>query len=188
MSRTQEQIAVMQASLEGKRVEAMALPQGDWKPFDPELGWNWQHFDYRLIPARPEPAEPRTWELAVSPLVNSSMFIASSKPGSADRTMSEANGWSFIRVTEIPPGWKLVPPVAGRPPLEGATKPPDGFEYWGVGPLTHRPDDDDEFDCAFMGISGDSWTVGGQGCYDTYHYAIRRNTALHAANFGEVPG
>lgn len=105
MSRTQEQIAVMQASLEGKPIECR-IREKEGDPWDevPDPVWNWSDYDYRVAA---EPAKPRTWELAISQGSGSARVV---EPGDSPSKLA----WEIVRVVECPPGWKLVPPDKSR--------------------------------------------------------------------------
>jgi hypothetical protein len=82
-------------------------------------------------------------------------------------------------------GTPLPKVPVGVPPLTGEFA---DFEYWGVGPLTNPPPTSmgSSWDIAAILVSrGGGWMCGWNGCSSGYHYAIRRGTALHAANFKE---
>jgi len=63
--------------------------------------------------------------------------------------------------------------------------PPEGFDYWGRGPLPHQANKTGGPD--IEAIPNDlihGWESGFEGGSYSLHYAIRRGTELHRLNFG----
>jgi len=69
-------------------------------------------------------------------------------------------------------------------PQQQIPAPPEGFEYFGVGPLNCIPDDKSYDIAAVTQRPNDNWETGFQG-YSSDHYAIRVGTELHRLNFEE---
>lgn len=108
---TAEQIAVMQAHVEGKRIEFTCPPDGtDWLTLEPNLtpSWNWESYTYRVAEER-----PREWELAISRGDGSARVV---EPG--ESTPSKL-AWETVRVTELPDGWEVR-----------RKEEPDGWRYF----------------------------------------------------------
>ena len=131
----------------------------------------------------PEPApEPRTLYVVLSSKGN--VLDYSFEPISEDVITPAQSVRCFV---ERPPGWKLVKEdePKGRPLHEGVPQPPEGFDYWGVGRLKRIAADGENHDV--IRLLARHWNMSGwEGTMSDGIYAIRRNTALHAANFGEV--
>lgn len=196
MSRTQEQIAVS-----GTIIAGSLDPEEHGEPY---LSVGLTLEQIRTIPLgatvrlvvesvpapAPEPAEPMSLDIWVCRHISGPHRYH----GHLSDEAAIKDGWRKITVSEIPPGWKLVPPVAGRPLPEGVPQPPDGFDYWGDGKPVVEPDDSNSDDAACLQLSK-RWHVG-KGGYSLYMAtnsgpvgrpkAFRRGTALHAANFGKV--
>lgn len=172
MSRTQEQMTTYEKALEKLVRHIITEYGGDTVRFYEDMR------KAKSTPA-PEPAEPRRWKASIK-RDNGKLY-------KYDECDEERLLYEVVEVIEALPGWKLVPPVAGRPLPDGVPLPPDGFDYWGAGPLPHL---DHSNECIVIGFCGGRWDDsegdGLKGSFDGRHYAIRRNTALHAANFGEV--
>jgi len=60
---------------------------------------------------------------------------------------------------------------------------PDGFEYFGLGPLTVKSNWSSGDDVAILEDGCEKWEIGAIGDSDGCHYALRINSPIHAANF-----
>lgn len=187
--RTAEQIAVMQASLEGKRIEWTRPRDPEWQPLEvtESYCWNWEDFIYRVAEPAPEPRRPR--EFWVNEFRGDSYSFAFRSEATA-RGMAGTVALDTLRLTEIPPGWRLVPPEAIPPEVRVGLPPLDGkftdFDYWGYGQLDNNNAARMNVDAAAYCTTTGKWEAGFSRIIGYSHKAFRRNTALHAANFGEV--
>lgn len=46
--KTEDKIKVMQAYLDGKKIESRSIPNGEWSEFFLEPNWNWEELEYRV--------------------------------------------------------------------------------------------------------------------------------------------
>jgi hypothetical protein len=83
---TKEKIAVMQAFLDGKKIQWTG-GGSEWSDFDGEPIWNWLQYDYRIKP------EPREFLIAVSD--DGTVFH------SPQKNPIDYQGVEFIKVREV---------------------------------------------------------------------------------------
>ena len=59
MTTTAEKIAIMQAYVEGKKLDYKHIYHKSWEPFtnliETEPVWNWYQYEYRISPNQPKP-------------------------------------------------------------------------------------------------------------------------------------
>lgn len=157
--KTADQIAVMQASLEGKRIESTprgfftSSPMNAWS-FDASPTWDWHGRDYRVAEPAKEPRRIR---------------ILMHKDGVHAWRESDGlvNIGPEVEFIEALPGWKLVPLVE-----DSAGKIADRLLTDGGGEKGVR----------LAIITSNGRELGGWG----RDALVKHITALHAANFGEV--
>lgn len=126
--RAKEQAAVMIAFSEGKPIEARALPEGDWKQFEEQLGWNWSWFDYRVAPSSAEPG-PRAGEVgSVLAWVKSPPLTIEPYESDHDKEEWASEGWTLWRLEAHPPG-ELPESWTPLRPAEGPWLPPELREF-----------------------------------------------------------
>ena len=70
-----------------------------------------------------------------------------------------------------------------RPTIpEGVPQPPDGFDYFGNGPVSGATLKDNR-DIASLSFATGKWVFEASGKSSDYRYALRRGTDLHRLNF-----
>lgn len=96
MSDLAYKISVMQAALEGKKIQHKVPNIDGW--FDaeaspPNYSWNWARYNYRIAP---EPRKPREWTTLIEP---ESGLTYPDEGGKDDCLVS--GGWERVRVREV---------------------------------------------------------------------------------------
>ena len=193
--KTADQIAVMQAEVEEKPIRFRRKGTEDWHIGEAGcMAWNWEDYDYEVVP---EPAVPRTFNVWLCG--SGQLYERSEDQPAADWVES---GFRATTITEIPPGWKLVPPDLAERLCKllpgGDTCDPQQVadsirEFFGeplppVADFAGRladfllTDGGGEKGVRLAIITSNGRELGGWG----RDALVKHITALHAANFGEV--